>query len=201
MGYVALCLGEETGADVMEWISSADKREPDQRTSNFVESLCETGTLTGELRVPDTIAAIEIVVDLRAQQIELALEVDAPSDMTARGRVGWLKRQLRDAPGDLTIEAYAKWSQTCTSALLAKVKDDSTILQREDRKAPDRFRIVWRSDLRQGRTTRGRKPGFAHSVTAAVERFYHDVLQEMTPYQKKAPKLSVSALVDDTEMS
>jgi len=198
MGFVSLDLGAEIGADVVEVISRADEFDPSHRTENFVKSLCQSGTLAGKLRIPDTIADIEVLVDLRSRQIELALEIGAPSDKTARGRVAWLRQELRDAPDDLSIEAYAKGSQRCTSALLAQVNQDLAILQREDRKVPHRFRVIRRGKLGQGRKTARRRRGFASSVVAAVESFYRDVLQDLTPYQKKAPKLPVSTTVDST---
>lgn len=192
LGYVSLRLGADIGEDVTEVVARAEQQDPRLRTRNFVDSLCHEGTLAGVLRVPDTIGDIEITVDLKARQNVVSVRIDAPDDKGAKGRIGWLVRQLRDAPHNLVIEAYAKGTHNGVAGALSAVAEDPSLLLREDRKDPHRFCVIARSELGQNRRS-GRKPSFVQSVICAIESFYGDVLQDLTPYQRKAPKLRAAA--------
>lgn len=192
LGYVSLRLGADIGEDVIEVLSRAEHEDPKLRTHNFMESLCHNGSLEGSLRVPNTIGDIEVTVDLKARQVVISADIDAPSDKGAKARISWLLRQLREAPENLVIEAYAKRSQNGIAGSLSVIAEDPSVLLREDRKDPHRFRVIARSELGQNRRS-GRKPGFVQSVIHAIESFYGDVLQHLTPYQLKAPKLRTVA--------
>lgn len=192
LGYVSLRLGADIGEDVIEIVPRAEQQDPKLRTRNFVDSICQSGTLSGVLRVPNTIGDIEVMVDLKARQNVISVNIDAPSDKGAKARINWLLRQLKDAPGDLVVEAYAEASQNGFAVPLSVVLEDPSVLLREDRKDPHRFRLTARSELGQNRRN-GRKPGFVQSVIDAIESFYGGVLQDLTPYQRKAPKRTVVA--------
>ena len=58
----------------------------------------------------------------------------------------------------------------------------------DDKKAPVKFRLVARSEMGLGRKA-GKKPGFSKSVINAIEAFYGDILQNLTAYQPKAPRI------------
>ncbi|MCP3853265.1 MAG: hypothetical protein GY698_00845 [Actinomycetia bacterium] len=192
LGYISLRLGADIGEDVTELVPRAEQQDPKLRTRNFVDSLSNTGTLAGTLRVPGTAGDLDVVVDLKARQNIVSVDIDAPSDKGARGRVSWLVRQLADAPANLVIESYAKGAQNGIAGPLQVVRDDPTVLIGPNRKDPHRFRLIARTELGQNRRN-GRKPGFAQSTVHAVESFYGDVLQHVTPYQRKAPQLRPSA--------
>lgn len=198
LGYVALRLGADIGQDVNEVMPRAHQLDPRLRTKSFVDSLCEDGTLAGALRVPNTVGDIEIVADLKARQNVIAVAVDAPTDKGGRGRIGWLVRQMRDANPNLVIEAYAKNARTGVAAPLGAVVEDSAVLLGDDKKEPVRFRVVARSELGANRKA-GRKPGFTQSVVSSVESFYRDVLQNLTPYQARAPQLTKGRRPEPTE--
>jgi hypothetical protein len=188
LSYVSLQLGADIGEDVVEVLSRAEQNDPKLRPRLFAESMCHDGTLSGTLRVPDTIGDIHITVDLKARQNIVSVDVQAPSDKGAKGRISWLVRQLRDAPGALVVEAYPKNGQNGIAGPLASIAEDPSILLREDKKDPYRFRVIARSELGQNRRS-GKSPGFVQSVINAIESFYGDVLQDMAAYQPPAPKL------------
>ncbi|MFV1990218.1 MAG: hypothetical protein ACC652_05710, partial [Acidimicrobiales bacterium] len=195
LGYVSLRLGADIGEDVTEVISRAEQQDPKLRTHMFEESLCQEGSLAGVLRVPNTIGDIDITVDLKARQVVLSTSIDAPSDRGAKARINWLLRQLREAPPNLVVEAYTKGAQNGIAAPLAVLSEDPAVLLRDDRKDPHRFRVIARSELGQNRRN-GKKPGFVQSVINAIESFYGDVLQDLVPYQKKAPKLRTPSFLE-----
>ena len=189
LGYASLKLGADIGQDVTEVVPRARSVDPALRTKAFVESLANDGTLAGVLRIPDTIADLEIIVDLKARQNVLSVTFDAPSDKGAKGRIGWLLRQLRDAPPNLVIEAYAKNARTGVAAPLGVAIEDPSVLLDPNKKEAAKFTLVARSELGTNRKA-GRKPGFTQSVVAAIESFYGDVVQNLTAYQARAPQLA-----------
>ncbi len=64
-----------------------------------------------------------------------------------------------------------------------------------------RFRLVLTQEMGQGRKTTGRKPGFIDSILNLLGMFYGSVVQNVTPWTPKAPKISappsMAASVDD----
>ncbi|MBN4047613.1 hypothetical protein JYT71_01245 [Acidimicrobiaceae bacterium AH-315-P05] len=188
LSFVSLRLGADIGEDVVEVLSRAEQNDPKLRPKLFAESLCRDGTLSGTLRVPNTVGDIQITVDLKARQNIVSVDVNAPGDKGAKGRISWLIRQLSDAPSALVIEAYPKGGQTGIAGSLEALAEDPSILLRDDKKDPHRFRVIARSELGQGRRS-GKSPGFVQSVINAIESFYGDVLQDMTAYQQRAPQL------------
>jgi hypothetical protein len=199
LGYASLRLGADIGQDVIEVVPRAHSNDPALRTKEFCESLSHEGTLTGTIRVPDTIADLDISVDLRARQIAISTDFGAPSDKGGRGRIGWLLRQLSDAPERLVVEAFAKNARAGVAADLSSVREDPARLLSESNGDPAKFRLIARSELGTNRRA-GRKPGFSQSVIAAVEAFYGDVHQQLAAYRPKAPRLQQRPPVNAPEV-
>ena len=82
----------------------------------------------GEDGIPNTIADLDITIDLKARQNVVSTIFDAPTDKGGKGRIGWLVRQLTEAPDQLVIEAYAKNARTGVAATLEDVREDPTVL-------------------------------------------------------------------------
>jgi hypothetical protein len=198
--YSALKLGSEIGADVAHVLPKA-QREPKQRAAHLCEQLLGHGRLDGVLRIPHTAGDLEVTADLRGQQVVLAMEVMAPGDKGARGRVSWLLSQLRDAPGNLEIEAWAKNARTPTSALHAQLIDDRTLLLGDDKREPAKFRLVLRRPMGAARKSGGKNPGFIDSVIGLLEEFYGDVVQNVTPWVPPAPKVKRPLPLDEGPLS
>ena len=198
LGFASLKLGADIGEDVTEVVPRSQLNDPPLRAKAFVDSLATDGTLAGTLRIPDTIGDLEITVDLKARQTVVSVTFNAPDDKGAKGRVGWLLRQLRNAPPNLVVEAYAKNARTGVAAPLGAALEDSSVLIGDDKKEPAKFTLVARSELGTNRKA-GRKPGFTQSVIAAVESFYGDVVQDLSAYQARAPKLARTATAPEVE--
>ena len=128
LGFASLKLGADIGRDVLEVVPRAQQTDPTLRTKAFIESIADSGQLAGSLRIPDTVADLDIEVDLKARQNIVSATFDAPRDKGGKGRIGWLVRQLTEAPGELVVEAYAKNARTGTAARLVDVREDSSVL-------------------------------------------------------------------------
>ena len=186
--YAALKLGAKIGSEVQEVIPRAHRDDARQRNRAFVESLCDAGTLAGTLRVPDTIADITVTADLRARLVATSVVFDAPRDRGARARVTWVTRQLRDSEGSLIIETYVRGARAPVAATLEQLLQDPKAALGDSRKDVVRFRVLWRSEMGQGRRST-RKPGFIDGILDAVTVFYGDVLQNLRAVTPAAPRL------------
>lgn len=185
--YSTLRLSSEIGETVESVLSRAHRESPAQRLAHLVESLCQKGTLEAKLRVPNTAGDIEIVADLRSQQLTAAVEVDAPEDRGARGRVSWLLSQL-DSEGSMILETYAKNARTPIVTTVAEAEEDRLVAIGEDRIEPYRFRLIRRVEMSTARRPTSRQKGFIGGVLDLIESFYETVVQQITPWQRPAPK-------------
>jgi hypothetical protein len=157
--------------------------------------MCTSGWLDGTLRVPKTAGDLDITADIRAQQLTIAIDVHAPQDRGARARVSWLANQLKDAPGSLVIESYAKNARTPIVAALSQIIDDKTVLLDDQKREPNKFRVIGRSGMGASRKAGGKTVGFIDSVLSLVDDFYQTVVQSISPWQAPAPKLKPSVSV------
>jgi len=75
------------------------------------------------------------------------------------------------------------------------------VLLGEGKREPARFRLVLTQEMGANRKTGSRKPGFIESILNLIETFYGSVVQNITPWTPKAPKISappsMAASVDD----
>ena len=164
----------------------AHRRDPAKRDKATAASLCSDGTLNGRLRVPGAVADMQVTADLRAGRVIISSEVEAPLDKGGKGRIGWLLRQLRNAPDEATVEAFVKSGKAPYLCTLNELRDEPKLLLRAKDKPPVRFRVSQRSEMGQGRRT-VRKLGFADSVAEAVDRFYGEVLQHIKSASHEGP--------------
>ncbi len=183
----AMSLGSQLGTDVQEVVSRAHRQNPGLRTKEFAQRLCEEGVLEGRLRIPDAISDLSITADLRSARLVVSAEFAAPEEKGAKGRVGWLVRQLRDAPDDLIVESFTRGGKTPELAPLGELRTDSSLVVRGRQHPPARFRVTQRSEMGQSRRTT-RKLGFADSVTESIERFYSTTLQNLRKAAPPPPK-------------
>lgn len=196
--YAALKLSSDIGEDVTVVLSKAH-RDSKVRVKHLVDCLCGDGAVDGALRIPHTAGDVDLLVDLRAQQLTTAMNVDAPGDKGAVGRVSWLVNQLPEARADLVIEAYPKNARTPTTATLGQVRDDRAAVLDDKKREPYRFRLVARRPVGTNRKAGGKSPGFIDSVLTGIDDFYGNVVQNVTPWVAPAPKLQRPARRDDAD--
>ena len=138
--------------------------------------LCQTGQLSGAIRIPDTVGQLVVTADLRSSKVACHVDVDAPREGRPTTRVNWLVRQLKAAPDSLRIETFAAHARGSSAAeLLGAVREDPAVLVVDPTKEIRSFRLAL--TLTMG-TKRGRGRGsFIDSVLGATDTFYADVLQ------------------------
>lgn len=168
-------------------LSRKEVADPTLRFAAQTRCIVADGRLTGSLRIADAIAPVDVCADLRASQVTVAIEVDAPREGRSATRINWLVRQLGDAPGGLRIDAYAVGVRTSASELLRVVREQPAILLADPKRELRLFRVAATSPMG---TKRGVGRGsFIDSVLTSVDGFYAAVVQQLRPWTAKAPQL------------
>lgn len=198
--FAALRLEASVGESVSHQIPRA-QRDPSKRLQYLVDRLVGAGQMDGTLRIPNTAGDVELLVDLRARRISAAIEFPAPEDRGGKARCTWLARQL-DSKVDprLVIEAYAKNARTPTTATLDAVREDKDVLLGDEKKEPSRFRLVLTREMGQARRTGRKSSGFIDSILSLVADFYGNVVQDLTPWTRSAPKITRSTTAPEAEV-
>jgi hypothetical protein len=185
--YLALGLSQDLGRDVQP--VRQRKQDLHVRLDACVKGLAELGRLEGAVRVPDAVAPLAFVADLRTQQLTTSVSIDAPRDRGPLPRVSWVLRQLESAPDDLRITvSFSNVSETA-SLLLRDVRENPRgVLSPTDLKREPRcFELALTRTL-------GLKNGkghgsFVRETRRQVVDFYREIVQNLKTWQPRAPKL------------
>ena len=147
-------------------------------------SLCQTGELSGAIRIPDTVGQLVVTADLRAGKVTCHVDVDAPREGRPTTRVNWLVRQLKNAPDTTRVEAFVAHARGSSAAeLLSEVRENPASLVVDPTKELRTFRVA--PPARSG-TKRGRGRGsFIDSVLTPATA--------STPKSRLAPSMGSRA--------
>lgn len=185
--YVALRLRQRLGRAVEPVYSKTSTFK--SRVDDHAASLGERGHLEATIRVPDAVGPIDIVVDLAALQVTTVARVRAPAEGRSKTRINWLMRQLKDAPDDVRISGRFQRTPKTTSLMIGDVREDPTALLLVD--DPKRelvaFDVAITRDM--GIKNGNGKGSFVQTTMSHVSAFYGAVLQNIQPWQPKAPRL------------
>jgi hypothetical protein len=154
-----------------------------------VKRLAEAGVLEAVLRVPAAVGDLRIQADLRARRTLTSVDVDAPGEGRAKSRINWLLRQLAAAPDDLRIDVTYPNARQTTSELLGTVRANPERLQypQDPMRPPRSFRLTLARPMGQ---KRGKEEGsFVRETRVQTFDFYRDLVQNLKPWQPRAPKL------------
>lgn len=183
--YIGLLLSQELETDVTQRLQP----DAEARSKRAVRRLLEDGVVIGELHIKDAAGPMILEADLRAGQTRAAARIDAPKRGQARGRIGWLMRQLKEAPADVRLDVAFERAQRTQSAMLAKAQEDPELLRfSEDRqRSPREFTISLTRPMGRG-AGRGRR-AFVDATIALATSFYREVLQDIHAWHAAPPQL------------
>ncbi len=186
--YAGLLLGRQLGTDVVPVLPRRAAADPALRNQQVIAALVAGGAFAGSIRIPNTVGALDVTVDLRANSVTCHVDVDAPREGRPTTRINWLLRQLQRAPETVRVEAYAAHARGPGAAeLLRDVRTNPALLLADPKKELRSFRVALSSKLGSKRgSDRG---SFIKSVLDAVDRFYADVLQELKAWTAAPPRL------------
>ena len=181
-------LSARLGVEVSPVASKLAKTDPAKHTKEAVMRLAQESQLRGAIRVEDTIAPLDVVVDLRASQVLSSVRIDAPREGRPLTRVNWLLRQLKTAPKGTRVETFVKRGQQAAAAcLLENALETPEKLLPADNKEISSFVVTLISPMG---TKRGEGKGsFVGSFLASVDDAYVSLLQNLQAWTPKAPKL------------
>ncbi len=186
--YTSLRLGRQLGTDVLPVLSRKELAEPALRTQAQMNSLVTTGTLTGAIRIPDTVGALHLVADLRAGRLTCYVDVDAPREGRQATRINWLTRQLKSATDATRLEVFMANSRgQGQTETLRKVREDASVLIADPKKDIRTFRVSMSAAMGAKRGV-GRG-AFIDSVINLVDGFYGEVLQHLKAWAATPPPL------------
>jgi hypothetical protein len=186
--YTALRLGRQLGTDVTHVLSRKELADPALRAQSLLDSLVSSGQLSGAIRIPNTVAPVNVTADLRAGQVTCHVDIEAPKDGRPTTRVNWLVRQLKAAPENLRLEAFVANGRGAGAAeLLGTVRENPASLVTDPKKELRSFRVAMTAPMG---AKRGRGRGaFIDSVLDLVDSFYGDVVQHLKAWSAAPPRM------------
>ncbi|MDF1602129.1 hypothetical protein [Nocardioides sp. YIM 152315] len=186
--FASLQLGRQLGTEVIPVLTRKELADPTSRVQAMTTSLCQTGVLSGAIRIPDTVGNLVITADLRASKVTCHVDIDAPRAGRPTTRVNWLVRQLKSAPDSARVESFVAHGRGSAMAeLLGTVRENPSSLVEEFGKEIRTFRVA--SSATMG-TKRGRGRGsFIDSVLGTVDAFYAGVLGSLRAWSAAPPRL------------
>jgi hypothetical protein len=192
--FLSLEMTKDLGRDVRE-LQRRTEATALARHDAVRHSLATAGELYAELQIPDTAGPLEIVADLSERQIRLSTELTAPKEGQSRGRLSWLLRQLQKAPPDLTVEARVTYLPRTLSATLTELREDPSRLLPDKTREIRAFRLTLSREL--GLNRAAGRGSFIESVVTNVKAFYGDVLQNLTAWKPRAPRLRTLGPIEE----
>jgi hypothetical protein len=184
--YLGLDLTKDLGRDVKQVLARAE-RTPTARQQALRDSLVTNGRLYASLQVPNVPGPLEIVADLRSRQIIVSTRIEAPKEGRSKGRVGWLTRQLANAPDTVTVEAQVGRRGTSPMATLREVRERPDVLLPEPNQEIRQFVLSLTRNM--GTKRNAGQGSFITSVMDTTKDFYGEVVQGLRAWKAPPPKL------------
>lgn len=186
--YTALRLGRQLGTEVLHVLSRKEQADPGLRAQSLTATLVQSGTLNGTIRIPNSVAPIDVVADIRSGRLAASLDIDAPKEGRPLTRINWLVRQLKHAPENVRIEVFALGARGAgETELLGRVREDPSCVLADPKRELRAFRVELSTPLG---TKRGRGQGaFIDSVIDLVDEFYGDVVQHLKAWSASPPRM------------
>jgi hypothetical protein len=185
--YLCLGLSQDLGVQVVSAQSRA--RDGQAWTESLLKGLEGNGILSGSFRVPGAVGPIDVEADLRARLTRSSVKVNAPKEGRPQTRINWILRQLKKAPEDLRIEVQFARTKESTALLLKDARKNPKALfsPSDPKREPRSFTL---SLARPLGTKRGRgERSFVLETRRQVVSFYGDLVESLTEWRPKAPKL------------
>lgn len=185
--YLCLSLGARLGREVRPALSRKELEDPEARVAAREHDLVNSGILSAGIRIPDTVAPIRLSANLRRMMGSASIEVTAPEAKRPESGVRWLLRQLRSAPPELRVDVAFFRTRSTTSELLERVMENPKCVLMDRDRVPRSF-VLTLSD-RVGTKRKSGQDSFISDISALLDRFYQNVVQDLKPWTPPAPRL------------
>lgn len=184
--HLALRMTAELGVTVKHILPRRYSNDPAARNASVVERLAADGVFEAVLRIPETAGDVTVTADIRTSRIRCRTTIEAPNEGTTGRRLNWLLKQLKDAPGDLLVEAVfsVRGNEACER--LDTVRTNPKMLT--DNRSGDIVSFCLEQAFPMGGRRSGAAAGFVSSVTASTDTFYGTVVQQLREWVPAAPR-------------
>ena len=176
------------GLRVSAKISRDHAADPKRRLAHGIAALVKSQALHSTLRVPDCASDIQVRADLRGRTISVSMDVKARTDRkSSRARINWLLSMLKK--DDTRLRVNARWPGriSSTSADLASLRNDLSLLQPDNTAAlPHSFEVLIAEDL-SARRFSGPK-AFIEDLERIVHEFYDLVGTTLKDWRPPPPR-------------
>ena len=179
--------------------SRKEQADPSSRIAGHVATLVDHGRLHGALRIPNTVGALDLTVDLRARQVICSVDIDAPKDGRPTTKVNWLVRQLKNADERARLECIVlnQRGGSGASELLGRVREHPEALILDPTRTIRSFTVALNSPMG---LKAGRGQGtFIDAFLRSIDTFYSEVLQSLKAWSAKPPRMREQT--DATELA
>ena len=186
--FASLRLGRQLGTEVVPVLSRKEQADPTLRAQALTAMLCQTGQLSGAIRIPDTVGQLVVTADLRSVEGHLPRR-----RRRAPGGSPHHPGELAGAPAQGRARLRARGDVHCPRARLQRRRAAGRRPgePRGPGGGPGQGDPVLPPGATAGMgTKRGRGRGsFIDSVLSATDTFYADVLQYLKAWSAAPPKL------------
>jgi hypothetical protein len=190
---MALFLSRELGVMVNSG-ESKFKGKLHERLKVDSKELIVNKQLDSIFRIRGAASDIKVLALFDKRTVEMAVTLKAPGNMTYKGQLGWIKRQF-DNCGKKNDALFSALSNSIYLEVLIKnsrISERYTIFEldaaAEELKGRDirEFRIIYLKDFGKAFSS-PRK--FVDVIEAMLKDYYKGVIQHLTKWEPKAPKL------------
>jgi hypothetical protein len=187
--FAALRLERRLGPGVQVVQTRKEAADGDARRAAAIKEFVETGRLIGRLKIPNTVGILEVTADVKTGRCRATVTVDSPTEGKPTTRINWLLKQIDPAVDNrLVVECWQQLARTSSCEPMTKVRENPACLFSDPKADIRRFVVTANSPLG---TQRGLGPkSFIHTVLAAIDGFYENVLQDLAAWAPKAPQVS-----------
>lgn len=185
--YLALGLSQDLGRDVEP--TRPRKQALGERVDALAQELETGGTLAGGVRVPDAVAPVSIVADVRARQLVTSVGIEAPREGRPASRTSWILRQLANAPADVRLTVLFSGTRETTSAVLSEAREypQRLLSPTDPKRTPRAFELAMHRPL--GVKSGKGQGSFVRETRRQVVDFYGELVQNLKRWQARPPKL------------
>lgn len=186
--FLCLHLASELGVEVTHVLSKQERGDPASRRLALMRQLVQSKSLAGTIRVKNATNPITLVASLEGRTTTASVDVVAPTQGRPLTRVGWLVRQLKDAPDKALVTCRFSGTREVNSARMAELRTNpSSLLVADKQKQPRSFTISVMKEM--GTKRAGSSGSFIGEATEQLLSFYRTVVQGVRPHATEAPKL------------
>jgi len=186
--YLALTLSARIGKRVHIALGRKQKKSPEAKYNEYVETLIKRYRLADDFSIPNTAGDIHLETDLRRRTITISMALDPPQDKKRpTAAINWLTRQLKkhELPNVLITCQWPRKTPGTTINLQQAIEFPEDLVPENVKELPTKLEVRRVVDL-AGRF-RGAKT-LVEDCEKEFVAFYKNIGQNLTPWTPPPPK-------------